>query len=150
VHNQKNKKLDIPTFLYKSKEGIFDTEIFVEPIYGTSATQSQGVETIGTIELRLYITRQLGVHHSLNNVDRYYNIGGNIEDEELHTNTYKLLPPTFQMAFEKNAAVLDNITANREKRKMDAARPGTTPWAIFGSITEAKVSTDFVLLGIAN
>jgi hypothetical protein len=131
VNHQKSKKLDSGTFLFKSKTGILDTAIVAETILGTSATQSQGMETIGTIELRLYITRQIGVYHTLNNVERYYNTRGNIEDEELHTSTYKQVPPTLQMRFEKNSAVLDNVTANREMRKMDGKRPGTEPWAIF-------------------
>jgi hypothetical protein len=131
VNNQKSKKLDSGTFLYKSRDGILDTIMAVEPVLGANVVQSNGPGTVGTIELRLYITRQLGVQHHLSNVKKYYHTSGNIEDEELQTSIYKLLPPTFQMAFEKNSAVLDDRTANREKRRMDTTRPGTEPWAIF-------------------
>jgi hypothetical protein len=131
VHNQKNKKLDTGTFLYKSNEGIIDTEMLVSPLSGVNATQGHSMETIGTLELRLHITRQLDVKHTLSTTQRYYNISGSIEDEEPRTISYKLLPPTFRMTFERNAALLDNVNANREKRRIDATRPGTEPWAIF-------------------
>jgi hypothetical protein len=71
VNPQKSKKLDCGTFLFKSKEGMLDTVMAVEPVLGAKAIQSNGPETVGTIELRLFITRQLGVQHNLNNVERH-------------------------------------------------------------------------------
>jgi hypothetical protein len=131
VHNHKNKKLGTGTFMYKSNEGVIDTEMLVAPISGLNATQGNHIETIGTLELRLYITRQLDVTHSLSSVERYYDTSGNHESEEPLATNYKLLPPTYRMTFERNSAPLDNVNANREKRRMDATRPGTEPWAIF-------------------
>ena len=131
VHHQKNKKVDAEAFLYKIEQGIVDTDMLVAPISGVTATQGEAAETIGTMELRLYITRQLGVSYTLGSIEKYSNTSGNIEDEDLRSASYKLIPPTLQMTFEKNSAPLEKSKVSREQRKMDSRRPGTEPWAIF-------------------
>jgi hypothetical protein len=100
-----------------------------------TTTQSEAPETIGTMEMRVYITRQLDVFHTIGDVEKYYTTKDNIEDLELdedeqHAN-YRLLPPTSRTVFEKNCAPLDKLKVGREQRRANAPRPGTKPWAIF-------------------
>jgi hypothetical protein len=131
VHHQKHKKLDTETFLYKSGQDTIDTDMLVGSLSGVTATQGEGKETIGTMELRLYITRQIGVDHTSEKFDNYTCVSDNVEDDGPRSATYKLVAPTFQMTFEKNAAALDTPKLNRQLRMMNAKRPGTEPWAIF-------------------
>jgi hypothetical protein len=131
VNFQKKKNIYIDSFLYKTGEDIIDTAMLAAPISGMTATLEEGIETIGTVELRLYVTRQLGFSHTLDHVDKYDSTNGNDEDEILRVATYKLLPPTLQMTFEKDMKPLEGRQLNQEKRKMEARRPGTEPWATF-------------------
>jgi hypothetical protein len=118
-------------FLFMTPKGIVDTDIIVAPISREIATRSGAVETIGTIELQLYVARQPDVSCALSGVKRYYTTSGNIEDGDAQHATFKLIVPDFQMSFEQNSAPVDNAKAGRERRKMDARRPGLEPWAIF-------------------
>ncbi|KAH7077292.1 hypothetical protein FB567DRAFT_608351 [Paraphoma chrysanthemicola] len=132
VHHQKNKKLDVETFLSMTKGDFVDTEMLVAPAYDIAANQGEGVETVGALELRLHITRQLGVTHELKGIKTFHDTGSNSEDdEEPRKVNYKLVPPTLQMEFDDNSATLDKARVNREKRRMAERRPGTGPWAIF-------------------
>jgi hypothetical protein len=131
VHSQKHKKIDTETFLYKIDNGIIDTEISVTSLSGIKLLQGEGPETIGTMELRLFITRQLGVSHALNDIQTYSARTGHMEDEEDEIATYKQIEPKFCMEFDKNSALLDKPRTTREQSKMGARRPGTEPWAIF-------------------
>jgi hypothetical protein len=133
VHQHKNKKLDIETFLCKDNKGIIDTDMHVAPLSETTVSKGDGPETVGTMELRLFVTRQLGVSHSLGDIKTYNNTKGNVEDDEEvgEAAMYKQLAPEFQMAFEMNAATLERSKLLREQRKITARRPGTEPWAIF-------------------
>jgi hypothetical protein len=131
VRYQKNKKLDIEKFLFEVSQGIIETNMLVTPIVGVAATLGEELGTVGTMELRLYITRQLDVTCSIDGIEKYHNTNRSVEDEGSCCVTYKLLPPTFYMTFDKNSATLDRAKASREKRKADANRPGMEPWAIF-------------------
>lgn len=131
VHAQKNKKIGTETFLYNNDEDIIDTDMLVAPLQEAIASRGEEPETIGTMELRLSITRQLGVSYTIGDVQTYSDLRGSIEEETEHTISYKQVAPTFQMSFEKNSAPLDRTKASRELRRMDTARPGTEPWAIF-------------------
>lgn len=74
----------------------------------------------------------MGVTHTPKQFEKYDSISGNIEDdEEPRSANYKLVPPTYQMTFEKNFAALDKLKLNRQLKLIDAKRPGTEPWAIF-------------------
>lgn len=110
----KNRKIDTGTFLHKTKQGVVDTIMSVAPLSGLTATQGRGLETIGTLELRLYVTRQLNVTYAAGSIKKYSSIGGNIEDEESQSAIYQLIPPSFQMAFEEDAEALESAKANRE------------------------------------
>jgi hypothetical protein len=135
VHDQKHKRIDVESFLYKTDKGIIDTKIMVAPLSDVTTQQGDAPETIGTMEMRLYITRQFDVFHPIDDVDKYYTTKGNIEDlglnEEEQVANYRPLPPTFRMMFEKNCAPLDRLKVGREQRRVTAPRPGTEPWAIF-------------------
>jgi hypothetical protein len=130
---QGNKKLDTDHFLYKTEKGIIDTEIVVTSLEDVTTTQADAPKTIGTMEMRLYITRQINVFHEIDNAEKYFSSKGNIEDMDLveqHA-SYKLLPPTFRTTFERNCAPLDRLKTGLQQRRVNASRPGTEPWAIF-------------------
>jgi hypothetical protein len=130
VSNQRNKKLDIESFLYNTKTGIAETSIHVAPLSGVMMTRGEGLETVGTIELRLYVTRQLGVSHALGSVEDYSKDKSN-DDELAEIVIYRQVEPFFRMVLEKNCAPLEKTRSTREQTKMSARRPGTEPWAIF-------------------
>jgi hypothetical protein len=132
VTNQRHKKLDTENFLYRTDQGIIDTEMYVAPLLGATISPGEGPENIGTMELRLYITRQIGINYPLGNIDTYASHRkGNVEDEARETATYKQIAPTLRMQFEKNSMPLDKRAATREQRRVETRRPGTEPWAIF-------------------
>ncbi|CAO2648918.1 Nn.00g098670.m01.CDS01 [Neocucurbitaria sp. VM-36] len=131
VHLQR-KRIDMETFLYKTDKGIIDTDMLVARLPDWIATQlNEDPETIGTMELRLYLTRQLGVSHTIGSVEKYYTTRNHIEDKTEHTTSYKQIAPTYQMRFEQNSALLEKNKTTREQRKLNAPRPGIEPWAIF-------------------
>ncbi|KAJ8112085.1 hypothetical protein OPT61_g5460 [Boeremia exigua] len=125
VQVQKNKKLDVESFLYQTPNGTVDTNILVAPYSGPMSLDKQGPETVGTIDLCVYVTRQFDVEHENNDTCKYD------KASEAGLATYKDLPPQFQMVCEKNCSTLDAPKANREKKKMYAMRAGKEPWAIF-------------------
>lgn len=129
VQVQKNKKLDIETILYQTADGLIDTDMSVSRRSGTARLNKDIPETIGTIELRVYITRQFGVDHEINEGCKY----DKVEDTDTDTRlaTYKDVPPQFYMTFETNCSTLDGAKATRERKKVYARRPGKEPWAIF-------------------
>jgi hypothetical protein len=131
VHQQRSKKLDMTKFLCSISKGTIDTDMSVAPISGTILTQGEATETIGTIELRLYITRQLGVEHAITGIESYHSVDYVLEIDRNRPVSYKQLPPTFRMAFEENSELLNNRARNKYKGRMDQKRPGTGPWAIF-------------------
>jgi hypothetical protein len=135
VSFQNKRKIETVKFLYKTTKGIIDTDITVAPLLGFATTQNNDPETIGTLELRLYITRQLGTWHDVGEVKKYFTVGGSIGDKQTGSMeqkaSYKVIPPTFRMSFETNAALLEDRQPSLQQRKVDAKRPGTEPWAIF-------------------
>lgn len=118
-------------FLCSISKGTIDTDMSVAPLSETNLTQGEAMETIGTIELRLYITRQLGVEHALTGIDKYHSVDDVLGVDGNRPTSYKQLPPSFRMAFEENSELLSNCTRNTHKRRMDQKRLGTEPWAIF-------------------
>lgn len=119
------------TFLYKTDKGLIDTTISVAPLSEVSVSQGETLETIGTVELRLYVTRQLNVSHTIGSVQKYDSPSPAIQDRAEQTASYKQIAPSYQMTFEPNCAPLEKSKSTREQRKMTVPRPGTEPWAIF-------------------
>lgn len=130
VQLQKNKKLDVESFLYQTPDGVIDTQMSVTPYAGTSILSKESPETIGTVEIRVYITRQFDVEHTIDNASTYDNVDEGSEPASSVAD-YKDVPPQFQMTFEKNCSTLETGKSKREKKKVYAKRPGTEPWAIF-------------------
>lgn len=126
VQLQKNKKLDFEKFLYQTPDGIIDTDMLVTTHSGSVVLSKEAPETIGTIELRVYVTRQFGVEHEIDDARRF-----DKAEDDTDTARYKDIAPQYQMTFEKNCSTLEGSKANREKKKINAKRPGTEPWAIF-------------------
>jgi hypothetical protein len=131
VSQQNNKKIDTEKFLYKTKKGIIDTDITVAGIPNVVTTRSDALETIGTIELRLYVTRQLGVSHEIRDMRKYYSVEDEQADNAEEKLNYKLIPQAHKMSFEKNTALLEERQPILHRRRADAKRPGAEPWAIF-------------------
>jgi hypothetical protein len=135
VQNQK-KKLDVDSFLYQTSDGVIDTEMSVVPYTGTTNLDKQLCETIGTIELRVYITRQFDVEYEDDDTCKYDKVQES--DSSARVATYKDVPPQYQMTFEKNCSTLESRKGNAEKKKVHAKRPGKEPWAIFRFHYRAK------------
>jgi hypothetical protein len=130
VQVQKNKKLDFDKLLYQTSDGVIDTDVIVSSRSGPVILNKDAPETIGTIELRVYITRQFGVEHEIKETRKYDNIDDDA-DTDIRVASYKDVPPEFHLTFEKNCSTLDGAKGNRERRKVYAKRPGNKPWAIF-------------------
>ncbi|KAI4624928.1 uncharacterized protein J4E87_005409 [Alternaria ethzedia] len=135
VSLQTNRKIDTEKFLCKNGKEIIDTEMTATPLLNVVMTQGDEPETIGTIEHRLYITRQLGVSHEVSNVRKYYEIEGGVEEDHRGSTeqkaSYMKVPPTLKMSLEENIVPLEGTQPNLHKRRADAKRPGPEPWAIF-------------------
>ncbi|KZM20962.1 uncharacterized protein EKO05_0008450 [Ascochyta rabiei] len=130
VQLQKSKKLEFEKFLYQTPDGVIDTDILVSPHSEPVTHSKDAPETIGTMDLRVYITRQLGIEHDINDIHKYDEIKDNA-NIGARVASYKDVAPQFHMTFEKNCSTLDGAKGNRERRKVYAKRPGTEPWAIF-------------------
>ncbi|KAJ4347471.1 hypothetical protein N0V95_005392 [Ascochyta clinopodiicola] len=130
VQLHKSKKLDFEKFLYQTPDGVIDTDMLVSPRSESVVLGKDAPETIGTMELRVYITRQLGIEHDINGTRKYDKI---VDDANIGAQvaSYKDVAPQFHMTFEKNCSTLDSAKGNRERRKVYAKRPGKEPWAIF-------------------
>ncbi|KAF2644153.1 hypothetical protein P280DRAFT_392960 [Massarina eburnea CBS 473.64] len=133
VAYQSNKKLDYETFLYQTDIGVLDTEMKVGVATGVKSAQSDGKETVGTIEFRLWFLRQFNDEHEIDKSKTYYKTADNEEvwDNTAPPITYRTLEPEFKMSFERNCAALDKGNAKRQQNKMDAKRPAKEPWIIF-------------------
>ncbi|KAI4642407.1 hypothetical protein J4E93_007555 [Alternaria ventricosa] len=107
-----NRKLDTETFLCKTSKGIIDTDITVAPLEHAVTIQDDAPETIGTIELRLYITRQLGDWHEIGKVKKYYTHGSDMKDRDTGGTEQKVgynrIAPIFRMSFEKDTTPLED------------------------------------------
>lgn len=117
--------------MYKTETSTFlDTDMFADQIgTGVLVTPGEMTETIGTIELRVYVTWELGVEYTPRGIDKYHNLGEN--GNEVQRAEFKTIRPTLQMAFEQDSAILDSNSITRKQRKIDQPRPGKGPWAIF-------------------
>ncbi|KAI4618604.1 hypothetical protein J4E80_005206 [Alternaria sp. BMP 0032] len=122
-----NRKLDTETFLYKTTKGIIDTTITVAPLEHAATVQDDAAETIGTIELRLYITRQLGDWHEIGKVKKYYAHGSDVKDRDTggieQKVGYNRIAPIFRMNFEKDTTPLEDKQPKIYQRRADARRP---------------------------
>lgn len=127
---QKSKKLDIDSVLYQTADGVIDTEMSVVPYTGKTNLDKETCETIGTIELRVYITRQFDVEHEIDEACKYDKVQEDLGSSARVAN-YKDVPPQYQMTFEKNCSTLEGRKGTAEKKKVHAKRPGKEPWAIF-------------------
>lgn len=130
VQLQKNKKLDVESFLYQTPDGVIDTQMSVVPYAGTTNLNKDAPESIGTVEVRVYVIRQFDTEHVIDDACTYDNIKEDADCSDSVAN-FKDVPPQFQMVFEKNCSTLDMAKAKREKKKIHAKRPGTEPWAVF-------------------
>lgn len=126
----KKKKMDTEQFMYKITDTNFiDTDMLVDQITpGVITTPGDMTETIGTIELRMYVTRELKVNHTPRGIEKYYNTS---DSDDVQRTEFRMIRPTLQMIFQQDSALLEATKIRREQQRVDAARPGKEPWAIF-------------------
>ena len=128
----------------------------VAPVSGPDVRKGNGSETVGTIEVRLYVLRTFGTECLLDrNIVTYLNEAGADAEKDNETDktrdkseetqdkdvmpkhqkpkrvTYKSIAPDFMVDFEKNCQEIDRKRANAEKKKLMSKRPDKEPWAIF-------------------
>lgn len=130
---QSRRKLGSDKFLFDSPlaDGFVETDMQVTSAKEVILTQNDKPETLGTIEVRLYVARTTqGDEHDLKDVRTYYNRPQNTSAPHKETLTYKTLAPTHMMQFNEDCAVLDLATSNRHRKRMMAKRPGMAPWAV--------------------
>ncbi|EMD91047.1 hypothetical protein COCC4DRAFT_136632 [Bipolaris maydis ATCC 48331] len=153
VRFQKGKKIEIDKFLFKTEDGFIDSQMVVSTL-GMPTTQSDSPETIGTMELRLYCTRKIGVSHEVKGIKQYYtgdkqdsdneeSETPDNEDGQKHDNSnkgseetkqivsYRQIAPTSQLDIERNSTPISVRTVASHYNKMGLSRPGEEPWAIF-------------------
>lgn len=155
VKQHKNIKLDIDSALYQINKDdgsiVIDTQMKVVPATGFRFIQSDGPESIGMIEMHLYVLRTFGVECSLDNSVKTYVTKeevGEQDDEDEETDEkgqviekprkeyqknaiFRSIVPNSMIEFETNCQELDRKAFNSWKKKMTAKRPGEAPWAIF-------------------
>jgi hypothetical protein len=139
VKMQKGVKLDFEGALYQVDDGledkILDTQMKMVAVSGFSFTKDdEGPETIGTIEVRLYVLRTFGAEYPLDSTMLTYLDEKNDEDEEEMDEKiafYKTIAPEYMVEFEKNCQEVDKKTGNSWNKKLNTKRPSKEPWAIF-------------------
>lgn len=141
VKVQKGVKLDTEEALYLVENSsnaeatkLLETQMKIVPVSGFKFTnESDGFETVGTIEIRLYVLRTLGAEFAREAYITYLDEDEESEDEADGNKkaTYRTIAPDFRIDFEKNRQELDKKIANAWKKKLNTKRPSKEPWAIF-------------------
>jgi hypothetical protein len=140
VKMQKGVKLDSEEALHQVDGGLNDTKILdtqmkMIAVSGFNFTKDdEGLETVGTIEVRLYVLRSFGAEYPLDTTVLTYLDDKNDEENE-HMDgksaLYKTIAPDYMVEFEKNCQEVDKKTSNAWNRKLNTKRPSKEPWAIF-------------------
>ncbi|USP79903.1 hypothetical protein yc1106_07177 [Curvularia clavata] len=121
------KKLDFDSFLYKTESGTINSKMLIAPLNKLTTTKKSELdsrETVGTVELRLYITRQLDVFHDVKDT-RY-------DSPDIDCIVcYNRVPPTYQLDIERNSTPITKTSESAFKRRMRSPRPGREPWVVF-------------------
>lgn len=138
VKAQKGVKLDIEEALYQKDDGlsetkIIDTQMKVVPVSGYSLTKNvDTLETVGTIEVRLYVLRTFGAEYPRDAVMSYLDDDEDEKDDMGRLKaTYQTIAPDLMIEFEENCQELDKKSVNAWKKKLSTKRPSKDPWAIF-------------------
>jgi hypothetical protein len=129
VQHKKSQKLDFDTFLYQTDGGVIDTSMRVAKVDKATKTCQAGSEIIGTVELHLYVTRQLSIDHYPGKIRKYSEVRST--DRTLKSAGSTKIDPQFVMEFEENCATLEPKKQTQEQKKVDSKRPGTGPWIVF-------------------
>jgi len=132
VSRQTCRKFGFDRFLYEVDGDVLETVMKADPASGMKTSQEDTPETLGTIELRLYVLRKFGEEHAIDNV-RVYHSQKNADDQngQEKVTLFKTIAPDLKMVFEEDCAALEVKEANRHKAKLEKLRPGKEPWAIF-------------------
>ena len=143
VKLQKGVKLDFEEALYQVDDGLGDTKILdtqmkMALVSGYDFTRDDDAsETVGTIEVRLYVLRTFDAEYPLDtDVVTYLDDEDDEDDEgtegtQRKKATYKTIVPEYMVDFEKNVQELDRKTSNAWRKKLKTKRPSKEPWVIF-------------------
>ncbi|KAF9730611.1 hypothetical protein PMIN03_009411 [Paraphaeosphaeria minitans] len=144
VKPQKAIKLDVEEALYLRNDGLgktklLETEMKIVPISGYSCTENAfHLETVGTIEVRLYVLRTFGAELARDNFITYLNDGDMCQKKAF----YNDIAPNYMIGFETNVPELEKKTANVWNKKLNMKRPSKDPWAIFRFHYRSKKAID--------
>ncbi|OAG00409.1 uncharacterized protein CC84DRAFT_1209377 [Paraphaeosphaeria sporulosa] len=139
VKAQKGVKLDVEEALYLMDDGLseaklLETQMKIVPVSGFNFTKNRdSLETVGTIEIRLYVLRTFGAEFPRDTFMTYLDDEDEEEKDDMDRKkaTYLTIAPDYMVDFEKNCQELDKKTANAWKKKLNTKRPSKNPWAIF-------------------
>jgi hypothetical protein len=120
VQHKKSQKLDFDTFLYQTDGGVIDTSMRVAKVDKATKTCQAGSEIIGTVELHLYVTRQLSIDHYPGKIRKYSEVRST--DRTLKSAGSTKIDPQFVMEFEENCATLEPKKQTQEQKKVDSKR----------------------------
>lgn len=130
-----NRRLIVDKFLYQFKgklPGLLDTDLKVGPAPQIAPVQDiDGPETIGTIELRLFVLRAFSESHEIKDILSYDMAATPGEDDNPTRIAYKGIPQDYIMTFHKDCTPLARGKACSFQKKMEEKRPGKKPWMIF-------------------
>jgi len=128
---QSSKALDIDKFLFQTGDDIMDTGINITTAPDLISVEKHGIETIGTIELRLYALRTPGEGYISQTSPTYYSSSDTGEESIQKEAHFTRIPVQFVAKPKKDCETVDKASAVRFKRNMEKLRPGKEPWAIF-------------------
>jgi hypothetical protein len=131
VSKHNNRAFDCDKFLFQTENGVIDTVMMVASASAINTSQEDLRESIGTVELRVYLVRLFGEEHSVGHVQTYNDLKGPVGNDRKKMATYKTIAPDCRMTFDENCVALTQTNATKNKKKMDMPRPGKMPWAIF-------------------
>jgi hypothetical protein len=130
----KGRKFGFDNFLYQKGKGILETAMKVSVVAPGLATKSEGQETLGTVEVRLYVLRRFGEEHDIEGLRIYDDTeekADNNDSDQKKQVTYHTIEPDLTMAFEEDCVSLGTKGMKAQRSKVSKPRPGKAPWAVF-------------------
>lgn len=126
----KSKTIGFDKVLFNTKDGVIESNLTVKPINENVHTEENAPITLGTVEFRISVLRNVGDKHALRDVSMYYESTGDGHNVDEPVG-FKTVKPEFTMTHEEDCPTLESKKANAEQRKIKSARPGNEAWAVF-------------------
>jgi hypothetical protein len=130
----KGRKFGFDNFLYQKGKGILETAMKVSLADPGLATKGEGQETLGTVEVRLYVLRRFGEEHDIEGLRIYDDTeekAENNDSDQKKDATYNIIEPDLTMVFEEDCVSLGTKGMKAQRSKVSKPRPGKAPWAVF-------------------